>query len=47
MTNTMANVAIKIDRAAGVITPSQHVNVAKTYTNSYVQADKLEGIKAS
>src|SRR5579875_938350 len=46
MTSKMANVAIKIDRAAGVITPSQHVNVAKTYTNSYVQtADKLEGIK--
>jgi NitT/TauT family transport system substrate-binding protein len=48
MTNTMANVAIRIDRSAGVITPSQHVNVAKTYTNTYVQAaDKLEGIKAS
>ena len=47
MTSTMANVAVRIDRTAGGITPSQHVNVAKTYTNSYViQADKLEGIKA-
>lgn len=41
-------VAVKIDRAAGVITPSQHVNLAKTYTNSYViAADRREGIKAS
>ena len=48
MTNQMANVAVKIDRTAGGITPSQHVNVAKTYTNTYVQAaDQLEGIKAS
>ncbi len=38
-------VAIAIDRTAGVITPSQHVNVAATYTNKYViAADKLEGI---
>jgi NitT/TauT family transport system substrate-binding protein len=47
MTSTMANVAIRIDRTAGGITPSQKVNVATTYTNSYVQAaDKLEGISA-
>ena len=46
MTSKMANVAIRIDRTAGGITPSQHVNVAKTYTNTFVQAaDKLEGIK--
>jgi NitT/TauT family transport system substrate-binding protein len=48
MTNTMANVAIKIDRVAGGIPAGKKINVAKTYTNSYVQvADKLEGIKAS
>jgi NitT/TauT family transport system substrate-binding protein len=47
MTSTMANVAIRIDRTAGGITPSQHVDVAETYTNSYVQAaDTLEGISA-
>ncbi len=38
-------VAVAIDRTAGVITPSQHVNLATTYTNKYViAADKLEGI---
>lgn len=48
MTNTMANVAIKIDRIAGGIPAGKKINVAETYTNSYVQAaDKLEGIKAS
>jgi hypothetical protein len=48
MTNQMANVAIRIDRTAGGITPSQHVNVPKTYTNAFViKADKLEGVKAS
>ncbi|HWE33213.1 MAG TPA: ABC transporter substrate-binding protein [Solirubrobacteraceae bacterium] len=37
--------AVAIDRTAGVLTPSQHVNLATTYTNKYVQvADKLEGI---
>jgi NitT/TauT family transport system substrate-binding protein len=37
--------AVAIDRTAGVITPSQHVNIATTYTNKYViAADKLEGI---
>jgi NitT/TauT family transport system substrate-binding protein len=37
--------AVAIDRTAGVITPSQHVNLATTYTNQYVlAADKLEGI---
>jgi NitT/TauT family transport system substrate-binding protein len=47
MTNSMANVAVKIDRTAGGITPSQHVNVSSTYTNSFVEAaDTLEGIKA-
>lgn len=47
MSNTMANVAIKIDRIAGGIPAGKKINVAKTYTNSYVQAaDKLEGIKA-
>jgi NitT/TauT family transport system substrate-binding protein len=37
--------AVAIDRTAGVITPSQKVNLATTYTNQYVlAADKLEGI---
>ncbi len=37
--------AVAIDRTAGVITPSQHVNLATTYTDKYViAADKLEGI---
>ena len=37
--------AVAIDRTAGVITGSQHVNLATTYTNKYVEAaDKLEGI---
>ncbi len=41
-------VAIRIDRTAGGITPSQHVNVKKTYTNGFVKvADQLEGIKVS
>ncbi|HWD70178.1 MAG TPA: ABC transporter substrate-binding protein, partial [Solirubrobacteraceae bacterium] len=48
MTNKMANVAIKIDKTAGAIPAGKKINVAKTYTNTYVQAaDKLEGIKAS
>jgi NitT/TauT family transport system substrate-binding protein len=48
MTNTMANVAIKIDKVAGGLPAGKKINVAKTYTNSYVQvADKLENIKAS
>jgi NitT/TauT family transport system substrate-binding protein len=38
-------VAVSIDRTAGVITKSQQVNLATTYTNKYViAADKLEGI---
>ena len=38
-------VAVAIDRTAGVITPSQHVDLSTTYTDKYVQvADKLEGI---
>jgi NitT/TauT family transport system substrate-binding protein len=46
MTNTMANVAIKIDKVAGGIPSGKKINIAKTYTNSYVQvANKLEGIK--
>jgi len=37
--------AVAIDRTAGVITPSQKVDLAATYTNKYVDAaDKLEGI---
>lgn len=37
--------AVSIDRTAGNITSSQHINLATTYTNKYVQAaDKLEGI---
>jgi NitT/TauT family transport system substrate-binding protein len=37
--------AVAIDRTAGVIAPSQQVNIAATYTNKYVlAADKLEGI---
>lgn len=37
--------AVAIDRTAGVITPSQHVNLATTYTNKFVlAADHLEGI---
>jgi NitT/TauT family transport system substrate-binding protein len=48
MTNTMANVAIKIDKTAGGIPAGKKINLATTYTNTYVQAaDKLEGIKAS
>jgi NitT/TauT family transport system substrate-binding protein len=46
MTNTMANVAIKIDKVAGGIPAGKKINVAKTYTNAFVQAaDTLEGIK--
>ena len=46
MTNTMANVAIKIDKTAGAIPGGKKINVAQTYTNSFVKAaDKLEGIK--
>jgi NitT/TauT family transport system substrate-binding protein len=38
--------AVSIDRTAGNLTPSQHVNLATTYTNSFVNvADQLEGIK--
>lgn len=38
--------AVKIDRIAGVLTPSQHVNLSKTYTNAFVvKADKQLGIK--
>lgn len=37
--------AVSIDRTAGVITKSQNVNLATTYTDKYVTAaDKLEGI---
>jgi NitT/TauT family transport system substrate-binding protein len=46
MSSTMANVAIKIDKVAGGIPANKQINVAKTYTNTFVQAaDKLEGIK--
>jgi NitT/TauT family transport system substrate-binding protein len=46
MTKTMANVAIKIDKTAGGIPAGKKINIAQTYTNSFVQAaDKLEGIK--
>ena len=38
--------AVKIDHIAGVLTASQHPNLAKTYTNAYViKADQLLGIK--
>lgn len=48
MTNTMANVAVKIDKVAGGIPAGKKINLSKTYTNTFVQAaDKLEGIKAS
>jgi len=43
MTASLAGTAVKVDRAAGVIKSSQHVNLSTTYTNTYVQAaDKLE-----
>jgi NitT/TauT family transport system substrate-binding protein len=46
MTHTMANVAIKIDKTAGAIPAGKKINLAATYTNSFVKAaDKLEGIK--
>jgi NitT/TauT family transport system substrate-binding protein len=46
MTNQMADVAVKIDRTAGGIPAGKKIDVAKTYTNSFVQAaDTLEGIK--
>ncbi len=48
MTNTMANIAVKIDKVAGGIPAGKKINLAKTYTNTFVQAaNKLEGIKAS